>query len=314
MAYVTTSDISSFGLMFKHAAKCFFTGYRLAILGLAIIFSFFLPVFAGILILVLLGISIFTARSRISNLAIAIDSDVTRQLQELKSINSEASSIFETLEERIETASYCYIEANDLFENQRVINFWESITESIEQLGWYYESLEEIEECRTKLERQSSIFPTLSYHEIKGDNLQQLRRRLSSYAPEYTLMGTEFPNPENLPQNIFELQEKALGVERYEDAYLRFTEKQEQERRHQETIAHQQQQHEETTKLQRQIAADQMAATRQLINMQATQNKHIAEQARQAAEQTQAVQRQAKATERIKDIEEERERRIRRRR
>lgn len=300
--------------MFKHAAKCFFTGYRLAILGLAIIFSFFLPIFAGILILVLLGISIFTARSKISNLALAIDSDVTRQLGELKSINSEAYSIFDTLEGRIETAGYCYIEANGLFENQRVINFWESITEAIEQLSSYYESLEEIEECRTNLERESSKFPTLSYHEIKSDNLQQLRRRLSSYAPEYTLIGTEFPDPENLPQNIFDLQEKALGVERYEDAYLRFTEKQEQERRHRETIAHQQQQHEETTRMQRQIAADQMAATRQLINMQATQNQHIAEQARQAAEQTQAVQRQAKATERIKDIEEERERRIRRRR
>lgn len=314
MAYVTTSDISSFGLMLKHAAKCFFTGYRLAILGLAIIFSFFLPAFAGILILALLAISIFTARSKISNLATAIDSDVTKQLQQLNNINSEASSIFDTLEGRIETASDCYTEANNLFENQRVINFWESITEAIEHLNCYYESLEEIEECRTNLEQQSSRFPTLSYHEIKSDNLQQLRRRLSNYAPEYTLIGTEFPDPENLPQNIFELQEKALGVERYEDAYLRFSERQAQERRHQETIVHQQQQHEETTRLQRQIAADQMAAARQLIDMQATQNQHMAEHARQAAQQTQAAKRQAKATERIKDIEEERERRIRRRR
>lgn len=314
MAYVTTSDITTFGLMFKHAAKCFFTGYRLALLGLVIIFSFFLPVVSGIFFLVSLGISIFKARSKISNLALAVDSDVTKQLRELNNINSEASSVFNTLEGRIETASDCYIEANDLFEKERVINFWESVTEAIEQLSWYYESLDEIEACRTNLERQSARFPTLSYHEITGDNLQQLRSRLSNYAPKYTLIGAEFPDPENLPQNIFELQEKALGVERYEDAYLRFSEKQEQERRHQETIAHQQQQHEETTRLQRQIAADQMAATRQLINMQEAQNQQIAEQARQSAKQTQAANRQAKATERIKDIEEERERRIRRRR
>ena len=307
MAYVTTSDVSSFGLMFKHAAKCFFTGYRLAILGLAIIFSFFLPVFAGILILVLLGISIFTARSKISNLALAIDSDVTRQLGELKSINSEAYSIFDTLEGRIETASFSYIEANDLFENQRVINFWELITESIEQLNLYYESLDKIEECRTNLERQSSMFPTLSYHEIKGDNLQQLRRRLSSYAPEYTLMGTEFPNPENLPQNIFELQEKALGVARYEDAYARFTDELRQERRHQETIAQQQQQHEETTRLQEQLAAEQRATASQLINIQAKQAQYAEEQAR-------AAKRTAKATETMKDIEVEKERDRKRRR
>lgn len=306
MAYVTTSDISSFGLMFKHAAKCFFTGYRLAILGVAIIFSFFLPVFAGILILVLLGISIFTARSKISNLASAIDSHVTRQLRQLNDINSEASSVFDTLEERIDTASYCYIEANDLFENQRVINFWESITEAIEQLSSYYESLDEIEEYRTNLERQSSMFPTLSYHEINSDNLQQLRRRLSSYAPEYTLTGTEFPNPENLPQSIFDLQEKALGVERYEDAYLRFTEKQEQERRHQETIAHQQQQHEENIRLQEQVAAEQRATASQLINIQAKQAQYAEEQAR-------AAKRTAKATETMKDIEVERERDRRRR-
>ena len=297
MAYVTTSDISSFGLMFKHAAKCFFTGYRLAILGVALIISIFVPAIGGILFLVLLGISIFTARSKISNLASAIDSNVTRQLQELNSINSEASSIFDTLEGRIDTASYCYIEANDLFENQRVINFWESINEAIEQLNWYYESLDEIEECRTNLERQSSRFPTLSYHEIKGDNLQQLRRRLSSYAPEYTLMGTEFPNPENLPQNIFELQEKALGVARYEDAYARFTDELKQERRHQETIAQQQQQHEETTRLQEQHAAEQRASMSQVRDMLEKSNQH------QSAT--------AKDTKRLRDLAEEAEERRR---
>ncbi len=315
----------------KHIIVRVFTKVRLIPLGLAIIFLLVgLWFISLILLLVAIGLASAAARGYIKNeiaqiereaneINNKIDSqnrDIVKASSKLDAINDAALNSFSNLSPKLEEIEQYYDELNRLIDNNIVVSFWETMAEVDTKFDEYHSIMDKIsihgEEFQLAYDDYYKIIDTINKtDEELVERIERYQPRETADAPNFILDEKEFPDAVTPYDNYQKIYDKAMMNTRFQDTYMRWQDNLTQEERHKETVALKR----EDVQAQQEVAKagrEQARASREQARASREQAQ-AADRAAQAAGKTaQAASETAKETRRLREIEEDREKRWKR--